>query len=226
MNILLRPLLILILLAHTLRGVSQDAPKAWVKLQPAFLTYKGDYSQLGQNAGTAFQAEAWWHPEKRLGAVAGILLGSISADTYVDPTVFNGDIQPAAYFKTSFLWAGAGVRFFVLTKSWGKLYVSQSAGLMRYTPKDADGNKLANQLNTRAPQEEYGNTTLSLPSRVGVILNWPKPYALGIDAQILNPLTDYLDNTSMLGNPDNNDQILSLGISFYIPYFRSTSSSN
>lgn len=226
MNILLRPLFILALLLPSLQGLGQKTPKAWIKLQPAFLTYKGDYSKMGQNAGAAFQAEAWWHPEKRLGATAGLILGTISADTYVDPTIFNGDIQPTNYFKTPFLWIGGGFRFFIFQKSWGKFYVSQSVGLMRFTPKDGQGNKLADQLNTRAPQEEYGNTSLSLPSRVGFILNWPRPYAVGINAQLLNPLTDYLDNTSTLGNPNNKDQLLSLGISFYLPYFRSTSSSN
>jgi hypothetical protein len=56
-----------------------------------------------------------------------------------------------------------------------------------------------------------------LPTQVGAIYLLPNQWGIGIQAGLLNPLTDYLDNIKELGNRSGNDNVMQTRLLLYVP---------
>lgn len=96
------------------------------------------------------------------------------------------------------------------------VYLSQGIGFIHFSPEDDEGNSLADLPNTREDQETYRQESFMLPTNVGVLYLLPNQYGVSVQAGFYNPMTDYLDNISQLGD-SGNDNILAIRFAFYIP---------
>ncbi len=67
--------------------------------------------------------------------------------------------------------------------------------------------------NSRAPGESAPNLTVILPTNIGAYYFLENDFGFHFKIGIMNTLTDYLDNISTFGNPDNNDNIANLQLS-------------
>jgi hypothetical protein len=149
---------------------------------------------------------------------------SIGNITGQDPYFVNGnpeftgkDYSPSKYFNTSVITANYDLHLNIIKKQNLIVYLSQGIGIIRFNPKDEFGNPLQKQPQTRVPGEVYGNTAIMLPTNLGFIYFFPNRFGAGIQAGFLNTQTDYLDNISLLGPNDRNDNVLQVRFSFYAP---------
>ncbi len=127
--------------------------------------------------------------------------------TYKSPKSLDQGV-PNTFFNTSLLNLSYELKYhFIKTKRFA-LYASQGLGLMQFTPKNEEGQRLSDLLNTRPIDEIYNNITLFLPTSVGINYWLKNGYGIGFQTTLLNPQTDYLDNISALGTKSGNDQIL------------------
>lgn len=103
--------------------------------------------------------------------------------------------------------------FHLLKKPKYSIYLSQGFGFMRFAVYDRDNNNLANQLDSRSQGEEYSNFTVLLPTTFNAYYFLPNDFGVHVRTGFLNPQTDYLDNISNFGNPDNKDNLFILQMS-------------
>lgn len=80
-------------------------------------------------------------------------------------------------------------------------------GILAFTPKDARGEELQDQLLTRTETETYGTTVLMVPLSVGVEAALVGRLHAQLRYQYWLTLTDYLDNVSELGTQQGNDAL-------------------
>lgn len=124
---------------------------------------------------------------------------------------------PNRSFNTSFFQLAAHAQFNIIKKPQQRLYISQGLGLMRFNPMNDRDNRLLDQPNTRAPEETYGNFTLLLPTAIGGTYHFPNHLGIGMEVGLMNTRTDYLDNISQLGNPEQKDNVLRVQFSVIAP---------
>ncbi|MEQ8477722.1 hypothetical protein [Fulvivirga sp.] len=179
-------------------------------------TYKGDMGDFNQwNAG--FHAGIQFNKKKKLNGAIQLTFGSVSDQQNVEEnTQISQPAGPNNYFKSTFFAINYEVHYNIIKTSKWLLYISQGAGFIRYTPKDESGKKLEDQPGTRAEQESYRSSSLMLPSSIGGAYFLKNEVGIGIQTTFYNPLTDYLDNISELGD-SGNDNILNLKFSIYLP---------
>ncbi|HET8860384.1 hypothetical protein [Marivirga sp.] len=103
--------------------------------------------------------------------------------------------------------------FHLLKKSNYSIYMAQGFGFMRYAVYDRDNSNLASQLDSRSQGEEYSNFAVLLPTTLNAYYFLPNDFGLHLRTGFLNPQTDYLDNISNFGNPENNDNLFILQLS-------------
>lgn len=132
---------------------------------------------------------------------------------------FAGDnaASPNRFFSSTLFSAHYNLHLNILKTEKFTLYISQGLGLLRYMPVDDRGRQLQERYDTRAANENYGNSSIMLPTNAGVIYLLPNQWGLGLQAGYLNPLTDYLDNISQWGNRSGNDNVLRLRFAVYVP---------
>lgn len=105
-------------------------------------------------------------------------------------------VYPINYFKTSLFTFDYTLNFNVISQKKYLIYLGAGIGIIRFNVMDNDGNNLINNTNTRDTGEEYRSIALSMPVFIGYNYIFKNDYRLGVQAQLLNPFTDYLDNTS------------------------------
>lgn len=127
----------------------------------------------------------------------------------------SGSLSPANRFvNTGFVQFHLEANINLIKRDQWSLFISQGFGLMRFTPKDEFGQNLSDQGGTRMPIEAYDLSTIVLPSGIGAHYFITPDIGFSLHIRLTNPQTDYLDNISNYGNPNNNDQVLSLQLSF------------
>ncbi|TAE66340.1 MAG: hypothetical protein EAZ85_15985 [Bacteroidetes bacterium] len=170
--------------------------------------YSGDLSSYQKwtalyHFGLSFNQNKKWNG--RVNLSFGFITGENR--TYQSPKITEQAV-PNTFFSTSLLTLSYELRYnFIKTKRFA-LYASQGFGLMQFTPKNEEGQKLVDIFNTRPIDEVYSNVSVFLPTAVGANYWLKNGYGVGLQASLLNPQTDYLDNISALGTKNGNDQIL------------------
>ena len=139
-------------------------------------------------------------------------------DPNYQPPVIDGVVPtPNTFFKTNYVSFNYDMRYHIVKKNNYWIYVSVGVGLIRFNPKDENGNSLSELPETRFLDESFNKMTFILPVQLGVLYFLPNYYGIGLEFGLLNTMTDYVDNISDWGVKDGIDNILQLKISFIAP---------
>jgi hypothetical protein len=180
--------------------------------------YRGDLSDDVIRAKPGLVAGIRFNGEKKLNGNIALGIGSVLADNPdYSPNEKPENIRVNRYARTSFFNLNLDLQYKVInTESW-QLYLSQGFGFFRFKPFNQDDEALQSANSSRLPDESYGNLTVMLPTQVGAIYLLPNQWGIGIQAGLLNPLTDYLDNIKELGNRSGNDNVMQTRLLLYVP---------
>lgn len=123
----------------------------------------------------------------------------------------NGNyVTPNRYFTTNY----QGLAFMPRVRLYGRwgmgIWLSQGVGLLRFSPLSAEGEALLDAADTRAPNEFYGASAIHFPTLLQLGYGWPNGLQWQVQAGLMNPITDYLDNIGELGTRDGFDRMLVL----------------
>lgn len=205
----------------TLLGYSQqDSTRVAPKLSAglSYNAYRGDLGEGYQSGGLAVQLSYMFGHERRLHGGLHAAAGSFTAyELQTGPTDFTSDVFPNNYFSTRFFSIHYGLQYDIVRRSNWLVYISQGLGIMRFVPRDEQGNSLTDALETRADNESYGNAAAILPTQVGVDYYLPNLLGVGLKLGWLNTTTDYLDNISLLGDRPGNDNVFQLLLQLHVP---------
>ncbi|CAA9320668.1 MAG: hypothetical protein AVDCRST_MAG56-6942 [uncultured Cytophagales bacterium] len=181
--------------------------------------YRGDLATKYQKWSSAFQLGLKLNGKKRLNGHFNLGIGTVTGQN-PDYQYTGAEAQPATpnvYFKTSYVSLNYDLQVNLVKSRHWIAYLSQGAGLFRFSPKDERNQALAGQLDTRAEEESYNNITVLLPTQAGVTYLFDNGYGVGMQSGWLNPQNDYLDNISQWGNRSKKDNVLSFRFSFVAP---------
>ncbi|GAL84976.1 hypothetical protein CHU_1620 [Sporocytophaga myxococcoides] len=202
-----------------LNAQSQDSPKHFIEAGISPSSYRGDLNNSFQQWTALYNAGIKFYKKKRINGGINIFVGNIMGQN--GKYEFNPDLNPSptpnTYFKTNVIGVNYDLQLNLIKRKWGCIFISQGIGLMRFTPKDQNNDKLQTKLSTRAKGEDYNNVTFVFPTKAGVMFFLPSWYAIGLQAGYLNPTSDYLDNISNWGIKKKKDNILTVKFSVFIP---------
>lgn len=183
--------------------------------------YKGELNSRYDYWASSLQIGIKFNKKKRLNSHLNLTIGNVVGQNYQyqfsSANVPVGTATPNQYFKTSIFSFQYDLQYNFIKKSNFMLYISQGIGFLRFVPKDEEGKELQDQRNTRANNETYNNTTLTLPLSFGAIYLLKNGYGFGIQASYLFPQTDYIDNISSWGHESGKDKIAIVKFWFAIP---------
>lgn len=180
--------------------------------------YSGDLSGIDKWTN-AFHLGVKLNQKKRLNGSLNLSFGRWNGQNvnYLPPTINNQVPTPNTFFNTSFVTFNYSLNYNIIKKDNFVLFISQGFGLLRYNPKDQFDKDLQDQPATRLDNESYGNTTIFLPTMLGVIYFLPNHYGLGLQSGYLNSQSDYLDNISGWGIKSGNDNAFQIRLTIYAP---------
>ncbi len=127
-------------------------------------------------------------------------------------------VQPNTFVDTRFFFADFRLKARFLREKTVHPYASLGLGLLGYTPRDADGNNLLDNISTRNSNETYGTITAAFPLSLGLEVELSPLVMLGLEYTFRPTTSDYLDNIAELGPNDGNDQLQSLLLSLYFTF--------
>lgn len=122
------------------------------------------------------------------------------------------------YVETSFFYADLRFKLTFLRKKKFQPYFSLGPELLNYTPRDADGNALSDNFNSRKENETYGSVTFAFPLSLGFDLALSPVLGLNADFTFRTTSSDYLDNIGELGGKSGNDKLNTLTIGMYVNF--------
>ena len=208
-------------LAVNAQDSSSNAPTRFFELGINSNAYKGDLNHSYQKFTSSISLGLRLNYKKRFNSHFGLMIGSvIGQNPYFQTNYYSGadsGATPNSFFKTSFWQANYDLQFNIIKTKSFVLYISQGIGVFHFNPKDATNNSLVGQLNTRAPNEAYNTTTISLPTSAGFFYLFKNYIGAGFQAGWLNTQTNYIDNISQLGTRNKNDNILFYRFLVYVP---------
>lgn len=196
---------------------AQNQPDSFIFGGFSMNQYLGDLQSPYAKYTGAFSLGVQLNRNKRLNGSIELSYGHITGQN--SDYAFAGDEQasPNRFFSSTIFSAHYNLHLNILKRERFTLYLSQGLGLLRYMPADDLGRPLQDRYQTRAANENYGNSSIMLPTNAGMIYLLPNQWGLGLQAGYLNPLTDYLDNIGEWGNKSGNDNILRLRFAVYVP---------
>ncbi|KXX67218.1 outer membrane beta-barrel protein [Flammeovirga sp. SJP92] len=204
-----------------------NRPKSVLEIGIALGSYSGDLSPTFSKVNGGLNVGLLMRAQKRLNLRLDASYLYLQGQKLNDPNTLPPLEPPFPnnFFQSHTLNTSLSVQFNIVNSRHFRLYVAQGLGVFYYNPMDEDGNELIENLKdepngifeTRNQNEEYSNFAMSLPTRVGMTYYFENNFGFGLSATFVNPLTDYLDNVSELGNVNGNDQAMSINFSCFIP---------
>ncbi|MCC5944466.1 MAG: hypothetical protein JJT94_05985 [Bernardetiaceae bacterium] len=200
----------------------EEPPKLFLELGMSADAYRGDLQNRFRSWGRTFHIGAVWNKDALIAPATSLSIGRIQGSNHLfnasmpDSLLLEGT-QPNRSFYTNFVALQAELRIQFLRHERYTLYIAPGIGLLNFTPRDDNGNALADQNNTRNFTEIYNSNAIMLPIRIGGHYIFENGFGFAANMGFLNPFTDYLDNISELGNPDRRDQVLSMKFSLLVP---------
>lgn len=168
--------------------------------------YRGDLADTYSMWSAAMHFGLKFAKKKRWNGHLNLSIGNIRGQNYAYE--FDENATPNLFFRTNIVTLQADLQYnFIRTNHW-IAYISQGIGLMRFLPKNEQGEKLQDLLTSRSVGELYGNISAIFPSSVGLMYLFKNGYVLGFQASLLRPTTDYLDNISLWGQKAGADRIM------------------
>ena len=207
---------VLLLLFLCLEGNAQQ-PASLVYGGFSMNQYRGDLSTPNVKYTGSLALGLQLNRKKRLNGSFGISYGKITGQNSLYEFKANENATPNRFFSSSIVSLQYDLHYNILKKERYILYLSQGFGILRYNPEDDRDRNLLDRFETRAPNEIYSNTSVMLPSSLGLIYFLPNQWGLGLQAGYLNPLTDYLDNIGQWGTKSGNDNVLKFRFALYVP---------
>ena len=95
--------------------------------------------------------------------------------------------------------------------------LSAGLALLNFTPRDAQGQPLAEQLASRAPGESFSTGALMLPLGLGLALQHRSGWGLALDYHYALTATPYLDNLDQLGRGTGADRLHRFTLALLVP---------
>lgn len=176
-------------------------------------TPKTDLEPTYKKPGVQFSAYLQFIPNRWLNVGLWLSGGEVMSENREVRFFSQTEFQINDFARTTYQSLHVEPSFHFLKKPNYSVYLSQGFGFMRFEVYDRDNINLANQLSSRSQGEEYSNFTVLLPTTLNAYYILPNNFGIHIRTGFLNPQTDYLDNISTFGNPENNDNLFILQLS-------------
>ena len=193
--------------------------KLYVEAGISANSYKGSLNEGFGNYTMGTHLGIRFCKNNRLNGHINLSYGSIDGQTkvYTVKDASGNLVYPINYFKTRLFTFDYILQFNVVSKKSFLIYIGAGAGVLKFNVKDEDGNDLINNTKTRDVNENYRDLALTFPVVIGYNYIFSNDYRFGIQAQLLNPLTDYLDNTSNWSPYVTSDNVLSFKLFMAVP---------
>lgn len=174
---------------------------------------KTDLEPTYKKPGVQLSAFMQFTPNRWLNVGLWLSTGEVQSENREVRFLDQSEFQINDFARTNFQSLHVEPSFHILKKQNYSIYLSQGFGFMRFTVYDRNNNNLANQLDSRSQGEDYSNFTVLLPTTFNAYYFLPNDFGVHLRTGFLNPQTDYLDNISNFGNPENNDNLFILQLS-------------
>jgi hypothetical protein len=181
--------------------------------------YQGDLETGIQNGQLLLSLGIKLNKNKRLNSNLMLSFGWLKGNQldYSFEDGSNIPTTPNESFKTDYFSLNYELHFNIIHRDKFQLYLSQGLGIMRFVPKDENGNSLIDQPVSRPLGEDYRNLTIMLPTQLGFCYYLPNDFGIGLQTGYFNTMTDYLDNLSAWGKREGNDNVLFYRLNLNIP---------
>jgi hypothetical protein len=182
-------------------------------------SYKGSLNEGFGNYSSSANLGIRFCKNNRLNGRINLSYGVIEGQSisFVVKNASGNIVYPVNYFKTSLFTFDYTLNFNVIAKKRYLIYLGAGVGIIRFNVMDNEGNNLINNANTRDIEENYRSIALSMPVFIGYNYIFKNDYRVGLQAQLLNPFTDYLDNTSKWSPYVTSDNVLFLKFFVSVP---------
>ncbi|WMJ74531.1 hypothetical protein RCC89_15355 [Cytophagaceae bacterium ABcell3] len=198
---------------------AQDSrnPTRFLEIGGGPAAYRGDLTPRFERWSGMVHLGLKLNFKERFNSHVTLLAGNVEGQNINYFSAFNHQYPAADYFKTRILSLNYNLQFHLIKTDQFMLWVSQGVGLLRFSPRDAFGEDLLSRTDTRAPNEDFSNVSLSFPTTLGAAYFFPNHYGIGLQAGLLNPMTDYIDNISQLSKNPVRDNVLMLKMVLMVP---------
>lgn len=174
---------------------------------------KTDLAPQYKKPGTNFSVVFQFNKNKRVNVSFWLNIGEVQSEDRAVVFLDQSEFQINSFASTRYQSVHLEPSLHIFKReNWG-VFISQGFGFFRFEVYDQDNNSLADMPNSRAPGESAPNLTVILPTNIGAYYFLENDFGFHFKIGIMNTLTDYLDNISTFGNPDNNDNIANLQLS-------------
>lgn len=192
---------------HTLTLENKSHPRSSLFWEIGFSAnaYNGDLGNPYAKWSSSFQTALRFNRKKRLNGKFAFSFGNFTGESAQLGIESTSERIPNDFFKAETFSFHYELHYNIIKNSHWIVFVSQGIGLMNFQVKNDRGENLQDLRNTRVEGEEYGNTSLFLPTGLGALYILQNGYGIGAELQILNLQTDYLDNISQLGQSGNDN---------------------
>ena len=180
----------------------------------AGMSYVGDLSEADNdirrvNPGVNFSLQTAGTAALQMQVNVGFSKLTEQADGETPPVT---PVTPGASFvETSLFYGDMRIKFRPMTQSWFQPYIAAGAGLLVFSPKDAEGNSL-----TAAQLDPYNSTIPQIPLTAGIEFKLTDRFATSIEFTHRLTTTDFLDDRQANGAREGNDYLQSLHLNFFV----------
>lgn len=211
----MKKVLLAIILILPLFATAQS-PEKLLNLGVSANAYNGDLGGHFEKWTAIFHVGLKFNRKKRFNGNLNLGFGTINGQGTIESNIPPAP-TPNNFFNTNIIYGNYDLQFNIIKNKHWIIYVSQGIGILRFNPRDQFFEDLQDRNETRADSETYGNTSLILPTKAGVVYLLRNGYGAGIEAGLFNTTTDYIDNISQLGAKEGSDNIMAVKFSFFIP---------
>ncbi|WP_299463706.1 hypothetical protein [uncultured Microscilla sp.] len=182
--------------------------------------YRGDLNPSYSKWTSSFHIAYRLNRHRYFNSRFGFSIGTVTGEnlnysfTSTDP---EEDGRPNNFFKSNLITFHYELQFNLIKTSRYMVYLSQGFGIYRFLVKNDEGENLQDIQTSRGKNENYNNSAVMLPTGIGAAYRFANGYALGLQASILNPQTDYVDNISQLSTNNRNDNTLMFKFFLWAP---------
>lgn len=179
--------------------------------------YKGELGNYEKWA-SSFHIALRWNQRRNVNGRLALSMGTVIGDdpTFV-PSSNSENIEVNTFFKANVLTVHYELQLNLINRENYKLYFSQGLGLFRFASENENEESLQDLQSTRANNETYNIINPIFPTGLGMSYYFKNGYSFGLQASFLNHFTDYLDNISLLGDSEQNDNTLMIRFHLAVP---------
>lgn len=185
-------------------------------------SYKGSLSPAYTRWTPAYQLGIRFQKRRILNGMISVSFGKVIGEsrTYKVPSGPDPQIVPVNRFETSFIGLQYDLQILLFQYKGLRFFASQGLGILRFSPKDWDGNDLTSRDRTRAKGETYSTLSFMFPTQVGLMYTFSNGMGLSCTAGWVNTTTNYLDNMDKLATSNQGDNMAMYKMQFLFPIRR------